>query len=68
MRERIDTQGTDDKDGIRERDSDATNKETLEDLEKNQGNIGSTGSDLDPGPSPDGAFDRSDEDKDAGPM
>jgi hypothetical protein len=49
-------------------DSEATSKETLRDLEENEGNGGSSSSELDPGPSPDGGFDESDEIKDAGPM
>ena len=49
-------------------DSDATSKETLSDLEENKENVGSSGSESDSGPSPDGALDESDETKDAGPM
>jgi len=51
--------------------SDATSKETLNDLEENEENVGSSSSDSDPGPSPDGARDErneSSEIKDAGPM
>ena len=46
---------------------DATSKETLEDLEKNQASVKnqSDNSDL---PSPDGSFDDSDELKDADPV
>jgi hypothetical protein len=49
-------------------DAEATSKETLSDVEENQKNFESGSSDSDPGPSPDGAFDESDETKDAGPM
>ncbi len=49
-------------------DSDATSKETLSDIEDNEGSVGSGSSGSDPGPSPDGALDESDEIKDAGPM
>jgi hypothetical protein len=49
-------------------DSDATSKETLSDVEENEENTGPSGSKLDPGPSPDGTLDESDENKDAGPM
>lgn len=49
-------------------DSEATSKETLSDLEKNEEDVGSSSSKPDPGPSPDGALDESDEIKDAGPM
>ena len=46
---------------------DATSKETLEDLEKNK-KSGSDNSDEANMPSPDGAFDESDELKDADPV
>ena len=49
-------------------DSEATSKELLSDIEETEENRGASSSDLDPGPSPDGAFDESDEKKDAGPM
>ncbi|HBB89853.1 MAG TPA: hypothetical protein DC047_19790 [Blastocatellia bacterium] len=52
----------------RKPDSDATSKETLSDVQENEKQSGSTADALDPGPSPDGAFDESDELKDAGPM
>lgn len=48
-------------------DSEATSKETLSDLEQNE-EVGSSGSERDPGPSPDGELDDSDEIKDAAPM
>ncbi|HEV7473526.1 MAG TPA: hypothetical protein VGN90_05735 [Pyrinomonadaceae bacterium] len=49
-------------------DSEATSKETLSDIEKNEADTDSKGSEVDAGPSPDGAFDESNENKDAGPM
>ena len=49
-------------------DSEATSKEKLSDLEENREDVGSGSSKPDPGPSPDGALDQSDEIKDAGPM
>lgn len=49
-------------------DSEATSKETLSDLEENEADVGSSNSNPDAGPSPDGALDESDEIKDAGPM
>ena len=45
----------------------ATSKETLKDVEDNQ-KVSSGSSTSEPGPSPDGALDESDENKDAGPM
>jgi hypothetical protein len=48
--------------------SDATSKETLEDLENNEEVSDSENSAHDPGPSPDGALDEPDEIKDTGPM
>lgn len=49
-------------------DSKATSKELLSDVEEAEDNTASSSSEADPGPSPDGAFDESDELKDAGPM
>jgi hypothetical protein len=46
-------------------DSEATSKELLSEIEETEENPGAKTSD-DPGPSPDGAFDESDEKKDAG--
>ena len=46
---------------------DATSKETLKDLEDNQASVKSTSDDAEM-PSPDGAFDDSDELKDADPV
>ena len=50
------------------KDSEATSKETLSDLEENKKSVGSGSSKPDAGPSPDGALDESDEFKDAGPI
>ncbi|MEP6819003.1 MAG: hypothetical protein ABJA18_05675 [bacterium] len=47
--------------------SDATSKETLGDLEKNEVSDSESPA-SDPGPSPDGALDEPDEIKDAGPI
>jgi hypothetical protein len=49
-----------------ETDSEATSKETLSDLEENKRAVEPASGE--PGPSPDGALDESDEIKDAGPM
>ncbi|HEY8185733.1 MAG TPA: hypothetical protein VIF64_06675 [Pyrinomonadaceae bacterium] len=49
-------------------DSEATSKETVRDLEENEEDVASGSSKRDPGPSPDGTLDRSDEKNDAGPM
>lgn len=46
-------------------DSEATSKETLSDVEENEANTDASGAELDPGPSPDGAFDES---KETGPI
>ncbi|MFN2515242.1 MAG: hypothetical protein ABR556_03415 [Pyrinomonadaceae bacterium] len=62
-----DTQSINDKERLEERKSDATSHETLSDLEET-GDSSSTDNGLDPGPSPDGMLDESDEIKDAGPM
>ena len=51
-----------------EADSEATSKELLSDIEESKEEAGSSSSELDPGPSPDGAFDESDDRKGAGPM
>ena len=51
-----------------EADSEATSKELLSDIEETEENRGANTSDLDPGPSPDGAFDESDEKKDSNPV
>lgn len=50
------------------RKSDATNDETLSDLEENEADVGSSSSTSDAAPAPDGTLDESDEIKDAGPM
>ena len=49
-------------------DSEATSKELLSDIEETEENPGASSSELDPGPSPDGAFDESDEKNAAGPV
>ena len=49
-------------------DSEATSKELLSDIEESEAEVDPTSSAPDPGPSPDGAVDESDEVKDAGPM
>jgi hypothetical protein len=49
-------------------DADATSKETLGDVQESEKDSGSTADKVESGPSPDGAFDESDEIKDAGPM
>jgi hypothetical protein len=46
-------------------DSEAISKETLSDVEENEANTHASGAELDPGPSPDGAFDES---KETGPI
>ncbi len=46
---------------------DATSKETLQDLEENEGSVKDTSDDADM-PSPDGAFDDAEEKKDADPV
>jgi hypothetical protein len=51
-----------------ERKSEATSDETLSDVEETETDSSSSSTNSDPGPSPDGAFDESDEMKDAGPM
>lgn len=53
-----------------ERESDATSKETLEDIEDNEkaSSIKKSGGEESGVPSPDGAFDERGESKDAGPM
>lgn len=51
-----------------ESDSEATSKELLSDIEETEEGDGSSNSQPDPGPSPDGAFDESDDSNGAGPM
>jgi hypothetical protein len=46
-------------------DSEATSKETLSDVAENEVNTDASGTEIDPGPSPDGAFDES---KETGPI
>ena len=68
MSERVDTQQSDDKHEVPERDSDATSRETLKDLEENQENIASNRPAPEPGPSPDGDLDEPGDTKDADPI
>ena len=49
-------------------DSEATSKDQLSDIADAEKNSGSSSSEVDPGPSPDGAFDENKESKDSGPM
>ena len=53
---------------LQEQDSEATSEKTLDDIKESEKVSSSEGSDSDNAPSPDGAFDESDETKDAGPM
>lgn len=53
-------------DTIKKRQDDATSKETLKDIEE-EGSLDGDEADDSDGPSPDGAFDESDELKDADP-
>ena len=53
---------------LEQRKSEATSDETLSDLKETETDSTSSETNRDPGPSPDGAFDESDESKDAGPM
>jgi hypothetical protein len=55
-------------DALEQRKSEATSDETVEDVEKTGNDAGSSDSNNDPGPSPDGRLDEADELKDAGPM
>ncbi|MGI9065887.1 MAG: hypothetical protein ACR2HX_05710 [Pyrinomonadaceae bacterium] len=63
---RKDLQRNKDANHLKEIQSDATSSEIVSDLEENEEEAGSSGSD--PGPSPDGALDEGGEIKDAGPM
>jgi len=53
---------------LEERQSDATDAETLRDIEENRRSVSSGESDQNRTPSPDGAFDESKETKEFGPM
>ncbi len=53
---------------LKERQSDATDDKTLREVEESRRSLDSGKNDRDRTPSPDGAFDESDETKDAGPM
>ena len=55
-------------DALEQRKSDATSDETVTDIEESEKGTTSSGSQPDPGPSPDGRLDEADELKDAGPM
>lgn len=55
-------------DALEQRKSDATSDETLSQIEETEKGSSSSDTGLDPGPSPDGRLDESDELKDAGPM
>ena len=61
-------QNKDSEQGTTAKEPEATSAETVSDLEENESSVGSATSNPDPGPSPDGAVDESDEIKDAGPM
>lgn len=50
------------------KESGPTSDATVSDLEENDANVGAVTSSPDPGPSPDGALDESEETKGAGPM
>ncbi len=54
-------------DALEQRKSEATSDETLKDLDEREKNTSSSDT-RDPGPSPDGRFDESDELKDADPI
>lgn len=60
--------GADNSPELEDRQSEATSDETLSELEENEKDVASSTSKPDPGPSPDGAFDESNEINDAGPM
>jgi hypothetical protein len=53
---------------LQERQSDATSDETIKDVEESRANLEPSENDSGGTISPDGAFDESDESKDAGPM
>lgn len=53
---------------LEERKSEATSGEMVNDLQETEESSGLISTNPDPGPSPDGALDESDEIKDAGPM
>lgn len=55
-------------DKLADRKSEATNDETLSEIEDSEKDAPSSDTNADPGPSPDGRLDESDELKDAGPM
>lgn len=53
---------------LHNRNSDATSKDRLKDIQESEQNDGSSTSDPEPVPSPDGFSDENSEAKDAGPM
>ena len=63
-----DKSGENAEESLNKRKDDATSDETLSDLEEVEEVSGSTGKDLDPGPSPDGALDQPGEIKKADPV
>lgn len=65
MNEESGKDGIQEKEQLRKPDGEATSKETLSDVEENDANTDASGAELDPGPSPDGAFDES---KETGPI
>lgn len=65
MNEESGKDGSQGNEQLREFDGEATSKETLSDVAENEANTDASGAELDPGPSPDGAFDES---KETGPI
>lgn len=69
MQELIDQESSkdegDSEQGASPADPEATSKETLSDVAENEANTDASVAELDPGPSPDGAFDES---KETGPI
>jgi hypothetical protein len=59
---------TEKQDTLADRKAEATNDATLSDIEEDEKDVSSSDTNADPGPSPDGRLDESDELKDAGPM
>jgi hypothetical protein len=62
------TRKSDTKTSLTDRDDEATSKETVKDLEETTTEVPSEETVQDPGPSPDGSLDESDELKSADPM
>ena len=63
-----DTAARRDEEALRERHSEATSDETLSDVEESEEVTSGDSIQGEPGPSPDGRLDETDELKDAGPM